>query len=290
METADIRLSAGGHHGVGVEAAVGPHRELSPGPAVAHPPHRLNAGSGRRRERCWRGPRAAGPSARRRCQRPRPTAGDSPAGRCSCGGGRLPWPAHRLSQMVESRSMVRGVSPGPAPAAQARASNSRLTRSSWRTCPHRKLRRKVPRVDGALTVPPRKCGRSRRCATRRRRQCSHRQPAQTQPAVMILAGVRPARGIAQVQARPVPVGASPGAGPRWWEGSARHWLPDGGRPKVIWMRSGWSSGSMLLSAPSFRVGFVIPKPLSPKAQELLVGTVLQHAADSSSFRWIGVYR
>ena len=60
-----------------------------------------------------------------------------------------------VSQMVESRSMVRGPSPGPAPADQARASNSRLTRSSWRTWPHRKLRRKVPRVDGALTVPPR---------------------------------------------------------------------------------------------------------------------------------------
>ena len=38
---ADIHLSAGGHPGVGVEAAVGPHRELPPGPAVAHPPHRL---------------------------------------------------------------------------------------------------------------------------------------------------------------------------------------------------------------------------------------------------------
>ena len=32
---------AGGNDSVGVEAAVGPHRELSPGPAVAHPPHRL---------------------------------------------------------------------------------------------------------------------------------------------------------------------------------------------------------------------------------------------------------
>ena len=36
--------------------------------------------------------------------------------------------------------MVRGAPPGPAPAAQARASISRLTRSSWRTWPHRKLR------------------------------------------------------------------------------------------------------------------------------------------------------
>ena len=56
--------------------------------------------------------------------------------------------------MVESRSMVSGASPGPAPAAQARDSNSRLTRSGWRTWPHRKLRRKVPRVDGALTTQP----------------------------------------------------------------------------------------------------------------------------------------
>ena len=50
--------------------------------------------------------------------------------------------------------MVRGPSPGPAPACQARASNSRLTRSSWRTCPHRKLRRTVPRVEGALALKP----------------------------------------------------------------------------------------------------------------------------------------
>ena len=50
--------------------------------------------------------------------------------------------------------MVRGPSPGPAPACQARASNSRLTRSSWRTWPHLKLRRKVPRVEGGLAVKP----------------------------------------------------------------------------------------------------------------------------------------
>ena len=50
--------------------------------------------------------------------------------------------------------MVSGPSPGPAPAAQARASSSRLTASSWRTWPQRKLRRKVPRVEGALTVKP----------------------------------------------------------------------------------------------------------------------------------------
>ena len=36
-----------------------------------------------------------------------------------------------------------------------RASSSRLTRSSWRTCPHLKLRRKAPRMEGALTTLPR---------------------------------------------------------------------------------------------------------------------------------------
>ena len=50
--------------------------------------------------------------------------------------------------------MVNGPSPGPAPAAKARASSSRLTRSSWRTWPHRKLRRNVPSVDGALITHP----------------------------------------------------------------------------------------------------------------------------------------
>ena len=38
---ADIHLAADGDHGMGVEAAVGPHRELSLGPGVAHPAHRL---------------------------------------------------------------------------------------------------------------------------------------------------------------------------------------------------------------------------------------------------------
>ena len=38
---ADIHPATDGDHGVGVEAAVGPHRELSLGPAVANPPHRL---------------------------------------------------------------------------------------------------------------------------------------------------------------------------------------------------------------------------------------------------------
>ena len=38
---ADIQLAADRDDGVGVEPAVGPHRELPCGPGVAHPPHRL---------------------------------------------------------------------------------------------------------------------------------------------------------------------------------------------------------------------------------------------------------
>ena len=38
---ADIHLAADGDDGVGVKAAVGPHREWSGGPGVAHPTHRL---------------------------------------------------------------------------------------------------------------------------------------------------------------------------------------------------------------------------------------------------------
>ena len=33
--------AADGDESVGIEAAVGPHRELSPGPAVANPTHRF---------------------------------------------------------------------------------------------------------------------------------------------------------------------------------------------------------------------------------------------------------
>ena len=38
---AHVQLAADGDHGVGVEAAVGPHRELPPGSAVANPSRRL---------------------------------------------------------------------------------------------------------------------------------------------------------------------------------------------------------------------------------------------------------
>ena len=51
--------------------------------------------------------------------------------------------------------MVNGPSPGPAPADQARANNSRAHPDpAGGRGPTGKLRRKVPRVDGALTTQP----------------------------------------------------------------------------------------------------------------------------------------
>ena len=85
---------------MGLEAAVGPHCELSSGPTVAHPPHRLlqevaPAGSRRHRGRCWPGPRADWTSAPRRCRRRSRAAGDSHGRRYSRGGALPLWPVHR---------------------------------------------------------------------------------------------------------------------------------------------------------------------------------------------------
>ena len=82
--------------------------------------------------RCWRGPRAAETSARHRFRRQWPAAGIAPlAGVVAARRASLHSP--KVSQTVKSRSMVNGPSPGPASVAQARASSSRLARSSWRT-------------------------------------------------------------------------------------------------------------------------------------------------------------
>ena len=91
---ADIHLATDGNDGVGIEAAVGPHRERSRS-GVAHSRHRLPQEVG-----CAPGgvgPALAQivPSARLRFLRQRPAAGDSPAGRCSCAGALPPLPVRR---------------------------------------------------------------------------------------------------------------------------------------------------------------------------------------------------
>src|ERR1035441_7656118 len=56
--------------------------------------------------------------------------------------------------MVEPRSTTSRSDPGPAPNDQARRRASASTRSSWRMWPKVKVRRKVPKVEGAIT----RCG------------------------------------------------------------------------------------------------------------------------------------
>ena len=161
--------------------------------------------------------------------------------------------------------MVNGASPGPAPAAQARASSSRLTRSSWRTWPHRKLRRNVPRVDGALTTQPR----APAVPPVRNASASSMQspPASADATRVIILS---------------PVFARPGAAPRSTRLSTssrrpRCWARVVGRSspalatrrwssKVIWIRSGSLSGSiyrvLLVSGR-----FCVSKTIIPEAQE-----------------------
>ena len=112
--------------------------------------------------------------------------------------------------MVESRSMVRGESPGsgpglPCPGQQLAAHAVELTDVA-----QRKLRRKVPRVDGALTAQPRTPP-SHRHAAHRRRRCSRRQLARRRPASASCPPCWPAlaRRRGQGDGRRVPAG--PGA-------------------------------------------------------------------------------
>ena len=122
--------------------------------------------------------------------------------------------------MVESRSMVSGPSPGPA---RCPGACQQLPRSSWRTWPQRKLRRKVPRVDGALTVPPRVQAVP---PVRNTSASSMQSPPASAEATSVPVFARPHRPGRGAAGR---VRAGRDAGPGWREGAARHWPPGGGR-------------------------------------------------------------
>ena len=94
---------------MGVEAAVGPHR-LSPGPAVAHPPHRLTQEVGGATG-------GVGPALAQPGHQHLAGAGGNGQQRVIAAGAGIAVVARSLlgqpiSQMVESRSMLRGESPG----------------------------------------------------------------------------------------------------------------------------------------------------------------------------------
>ena len=129
-----------------VEAAVGPHRELSSGPGVAHPPHRLT--------RKWAAPRAvlAWPSRSRDISTsPVPAAMArqrviAPLTGVAVMAGPLLGQSVRLADggvQVDGQRRIAGSGAGLPCAFPAHP-------SSWRTWPQRKLR--VPKVEGALTT------------------------------------------------------------------------------------------------------------------------------------------
>ena len=158
--------------------------------------------------------------------------------------------------------MVRGPSPGPAPAAQARASSSRLTRSSWRTWPYRKLRRKVPRVDGALTTQPRALAvLPVRNASTTPMRCA--PAALTPPGSQSCRPCSPDLGHCPGRGAAGPVGADPGAGPK---GRARLAIYD------AQVRAGVPT-SAIKSLEDFN--------LKPRSVELLAGSspsyLIEHA-------------
>ena len=131
---ADFRLAADGDHGVGVEAAVGPHGDLTRGTGMAHPTHRLPQEVGR-------APSRVGSSLAQ-------SGHQHVSGASGHGQQRVIAPLAGVAVVVrpllrqpvgfaDGGVQVDGQRPvaGSAPAAQAPASNCRLTRSSWRTCP-----------------------------------------------------------------------------------------------------------------------------------------------------------
>ena len=158
--------------------------------------------------------------------------------------------------------MVNGPSPGPAPAAQAWASSSRLTRSSWRTCPHRKLRRKVPSVDGALTTQPMALA----VPPVRNTSASSMQspPARAEATSVIILSP----GLAPPGARPRSRCRSTSWGRPRCKASVdgrinpalltRRWSS-----KAIWMRSGCSGGSICWVL-LFRGGFAVSQTIIPE--------------------------
>ena len=171
--------------------------------------------------------------------------------------------------------MVNGPSPGPAPADQARASSSRLTRSSWRTWPPPEAAQEGPqggwRLDYAADGASRPAGAQHVGVVNAVSSGQKQKPPASSPCRRCWLGLGrdPGPGAGQ------PVRAGPDAGPAWLAGSAQHWPPGGGRQR----RFGCGRGGHLLA--SFGCswpgdGFLFQKPLSQMHRSTFLP--LQHTA------------
>ena len=151
---AGIHPAADCNQGVGIEAAVGRHRELSPGPSMSHPPHRFTqevggAPNGVGAALAQPGHQHVAGSGGHGQQRViAPLAGVAMVARPSLGQS-IGLAVGRIQ--VDGKRRVAGSGPSsPCACEQPAAYAVEVT-----DVPQRKLRRKVPRVDGALTAQPR---------------------------------------------------------------------------------------------------------------------------------------
>jgi hypothetical protein len=104
-----------------------------------------------------------------------------------------------VSQIVESRSIVNGAEPGPAPAAQALPRRWRLTASSWRTWPQRKAAQERAQGGGGLDAEaqdPLRAARAQGVAVVDAVAARERRHQERQE---LVPGVRPAGGAAEVE-------------------------------------------------------------------------------------------
>ena len=241
---ADIHLAADDDQGVGIEAAVGPHRELSPGPSMAHPAHGLPQEVGGAAGGVGPAPRAAETSAPLRCRRRWPAAGDSPAGQCNHGDAPPPWPVRR------SRTWS---SPGRWSTALRRVRSQRPRRPGQQLPAHP--------IQLADVAPPEAAqessqggwrldytadGASCPAGTQHVGVVNEVAPSQRRghQGQQLVSRVRPPRRVSQVRRGYRRLHAGPGAGLGSPGGAAQHWAPGGGRQTPIWMRSGWLRGSI----------------------------------------------
>ena len=131
--------------------------------------------------------------------------------------------------MVESRSMVNGASPGPAPACQARGQQLAAHPVQLADVAPAKAAQEDAQGGWRLDYAAESAGRPASAqgigvvdavaASQRGSDQRH----------YLVAGVGPARRIAQVQALLYQLGKAEVQGPRWLEGAGRRWPPGGGR-------------------------------------------------------------
>ena len=133
--------------------------------------------------------------------------------------------------MVESRSMVRGESPGPAPSGPGPRQQLAAHAVELTDMPPPEAAQEGPRVDGALTTQPR----TPTVPPARSASASSMQspPASAEAtSVSILSPVfRPSRRSAEVKVMVDEFPQAPGAGLGWPAGAGRHWPPGDGRQR-----------------------------------------------------------